>query len=86
MALLKVLRDDGLDATPHGMRAAFRTWCQEKTTVAHEVAEMALAHVQKDATVAAYARSNLIEKRITLMAQWSDFCGGGQGKIVRLVG
>jgi integrase len=86
MTLVKVLRDDGLDATPHGMRAAFRTWCQEKSNVAHEVAEMALAHVQKDATVAAYARSNLIEKRITLMAQWSDFCGGGQGKIVRLVG
>jgi integrase len=86
MALLKVLRDDGLDATPHGMRAAFRTWCQEKTTVAHEVAEMALAHVQKDATVAAYARSSLVEKRITLMAQWADYCGGGKGKVVRLVG
>jgi hypothetical protein len=47
---------------------------------------MALAHAQKDAVVAAYARSSLIEKRITLMAQWADYCGGGNGKVVRLVG
>jgi integrase len=86
MTLLKILRDDGLDATPHGMRAAFRTWCQEQTSAPHEVAEMALAHSQKDAVVAAYARSSLIEKRITLMTQWADFCGGGKGKVVRLVG
>ena len=86
MTLLKVLRDDGLDATPHGMRAAFRTWCQEQTSAPHEVAEMALAHSQKDAVVAAYARTSLIEKRITLMTQWADFCGGGKGKVVRLVG
>lgn len=82
----KVLKDDGQTATPHGMRSSFRVWIQEQTSVPHEVAEMALAHVQQDATVAAYARSNLLEKRTVLMAQWADFCGGGTGKVVRLLG
>jgi integrase len=86
MTLLKVLRDDGLGATPHGMRATFRTWVQEQTSAPHEVGEKALAHTQKDATVSAYARSNLLEKRIALMSQWADFCDGGKGKVVRLVG
>jgi integrase len=86
MTLVKILRDDGQTATPHGMRSTFRVWCQEQTSVPHEVAEMALAHVQKDATVAAYARSNLLEKRTVLMAQWADFCGLGSGKVIRLVG
>ena len=34
---------------------------------------MALAHVEKDKTVAAYARSDLFERRRKLMEAWANF-------------
>ena len=37
------------------------------------VAELALAHVEKDKTVAAYARSDLFERRRKFMAEWADY-------------
>lgn len=36
-----------------------------------------MAHVNSDATRAAYARSELIEKRRKLMADWERFCREG---------
>jgi hypothetical protein len=35
---------------------------------------MALAHVNKDKTEAAYARSDLLERRAALMAEWAEHC------------
>ena len=35
---------------------------------------MALAHVVGDATVRAYARSDLFDKRRQLMQAWAEFC------------
>jgi hypothetical protein len=40
-----------------------------------EVAEAALNHKLKDRTVAAYQRSDLLEKRRRLMEAWAGFCG-----------
>ena len=40
------------------------------------VAELALAHLEKDKTVAAYARSGLFERRRKLMAVWADYLVG----------
>jgi hypothetical protein len=37
------------------------------------VIETALAHVEGNKSVAAYARSDLFEKRRRLMADWADF-------------
>ena len=48
MTLLAVLRRLNADAVPHGMRATFRTWAAERTAVAREVVEAALAHQIKD--------------------------------------
>lgn len=42
-----------------------------------EVVELALAHVNSDATRAAYARSELIDKRRHLMDDWARFCRHG---------
>jgi len=50
-----------------GFRSTFRIWAQECTHVADEVAELALAHVGTDATRAAYARGELLDKRRKLM-------------------
>jgi hypothetical protein len=39
------------------------------------VSELALAHVATDATRAAYARDELLPKRVQLMRDWAKFCG-----------
>jgi hypothetical protein len=38
--------------------------------------EAALAHIRGDATVQAYARSDLFDKRRTLMDAWATYCAG----------
>ena len=53
-------------ASPHGMRAAFRSWCRA-TKVRDDVAERALAHAREDATQAAYDREELLEARREVM-------------------
>ncbi len=60
-------------AVPNSFRSSFRVWASERTSVAGVVAELALAHVEKDKTVAAYVRSDLFERRRKLMAEWEDY-------------
>ena len=72
----KLLRENGIDAVPHGFRSSFRDWASEKTNVPHAVAEMALAHHVGSAVERSYARSDLFEKRRGLMDQWAEFVGG----------
>ena len=56
----------------HGFRATFRVWAME-AEASFEVCEAALAHVQSDQTVSAYARSDLFERRRVLMQRWADY-------------
>jgi integrase len=52
-SVLMLLRRMGHgDITTHGFRSTFRAWATERTTVAREVAEMALAHAIPDAVEA----------------------------------
>ena len=76
--LVKALEEIGLaDRTVvHGFRTSFKTWAMERTDIPHEVCEMALAHTVGDAVVQAYSRTDLLEKRVRLMAQWSGFVTG----------
>ena len=76
MALLKVMRDMGQEAVPHGFRSSFRDWVSEETDYPGDIAEAALAHTIKDKTEAAYRRGKLLEKRHKLMAEWADYCEG----------
>ena len=41
-----------------------------------ELAERALAHVVRDSTERAYARSDMLDRRRELMADWADYIGG----------
>ena len=66
--------------TAHGFRSTFKDWARERTAYADEVSELALAHVNSDATRAAYARSELIDKRRLMMADWEQFCLHGDKK------
>ena len=69
----KLLRKVGIDAVPHGFRSSFRDWAAECTEAPRDVCELALAHVNRDRVEAAYRRSDLFERRRTLMQQWADY-------------
>ncbi|SFD86523.1 Integrase [Thiohalospira halophila DSM 15071] len=68
----------GVDATPHGFRSSLKDWARSCTTFADEVSELALAHVNSDATRSAYARDELLPQRARLMADWAHFCRHGE--------
>lgn len=61
------------EATVHGLRSSFRDWCGDTTDFPREVCEAALAHIVANQTEAAYRRSDLLEKRRSLMNQWGDY-------------
>ena len=67
MTLSKLDKELGYDAQAHGFRTYFKTWAQEKTDFPDEVSEMALAHTISNKAKAAYARSNFLAKRTSLM-------------------
>lgn len=72
MSMTAVLRRMGFDGiTVHGFRSTFRDWAGETTGFPREVIEAALAHGIKDKAEAAYARSDLFDKRRTLMEAWA---------------
>lgn len=73
MSMTAVLRRMGRDdITVHGFRSTFRDWAGETTGFAREVIEAALAHGIKDKSEAAYARSDLFDKRRNLMQAWAN--------------
>ncbi|MCY3729836.1 MAG: tyrosine-type recombinase/integrase [Rhodospirillaceae bacterium] len=71
-----VLQQLGIGAVPHGFRSSFRDWASERTDHPREVIEAALAHVVRNQTEAAYARSDLFERRRLLMDDWMDYLNG----------
>ena len=84
MTLSKLLRDLGIDAVPHGFRSSFRDWAGECTNFPREVCETALAHVNPNKVEAAYARSDLFEKRRELMEWWARFLNPAPADVVIL--
>ena len=68
-----LMRELQTDAVPHGFRSSFRDWAAECTEAPREVCELALAHVNNDRTEAASRRTDLFERRRTLMQQWADY-------------
>ena len=76
-ALAKMIRRLGIPAVPHGFRSSFRDWAAEQTDARHDVIEATLAHVVRDMTVAAYARSDLFERRRRLLDDWAAYLRTG---------
>ena len=72
-------------ATVHGFRSAFRDWSAECTHAPHAVMELSLAHAVGNAVEAAYARSDLFERRRSLMDQWAAYLDGAAGAVVPMV-
>ena len=77
---------EGRAVVPHGFRASFRMWAGETRPEGREVVEMALAHSIKDKAEAAYARSDLLEKRRPLMDAWAEQCGRLPAELIPRVG
>ena len=67
VTLSQLLKKLGIAAVPHGFRSSFRDWAAEQTNTPREVVEAALAHTVRNPTEAAYARSDLFERRRRLM-------------------
>ena len=76
MTLSKLIKELGIAAVPHGFRSSFRDWAAERTNTPREVVEAALAHTVRNPTEAAYARSDLFERRRRLMADWAAYLTG----------
>ena len=77
--LARLCRDLNLGCVPHGMRSSFRDWSAECSDAPREVCELALAHVNSDRVERAYRRSDLFERRRTLMEEWAEFLDGAEG-------
>lgn len=73
MTLSKLMKELAIPAVPHGFRSSFRDWAGEATAHPREVIELAMAHRIKDKAEAAYARSDLFEKRRMLMEDWATY-------------
>jgi integrase len=84
MTLSKLVKELGYDADIHGFRTSFRTWAQERTNFPREVAEAALAHAIRDKAEAAYARSDVFDKRRKMMDAWAAYLADDPGKVVRI--
>ena len=78
--LRRLLRELGVAAVPHGFRSTFRDWAGEETDHPREVIEAALAHVVRNRVEAAYARSDLFERRRILMDDWARYLAQGPGE------
>ena len=77
------MSDLGIAAMPHGFRSSFRDWASERTSHPREVVEAALAHAVRDQTEAAYARSDLFERR-HLMDDWTEYLAETRGQVLSL--
>ncbi|WP_171119822.1 site-specific integrase [Ruegeria sp. HKCCA5463] len=71
LMLLRRMRQDGV--TVHGFRSSFRDWAAESANAPRELAEAALAHQVGSDVERAYARSDLLERRRSLISDWNRF-------------
>ena len=74
--LSKLIRELGITAVPHGFRSSFRDWCGD-TGQPRELAEAALAHTIRNKAEAAYARTDLLDRRRAVMEAWSAYLNAG---------
>ena len=73
VAISELARQPGIGAVPHGFRSSFRDWAAECSDAPREVCELALAHMNTTRIEAAYRKTDLFERRRTLVEQWAAF-------------
>jgi integrase len=62
------------DATPHGWRKTFKTWATE-TGIRDDVSEACLAHIDANASRAAYNKADLLKMQRAALEAWAGFIG-----------
>ena len=72
----KLLRDNQVGTTPHGLRSSFRDWAAECTDVPREISEFAFSHVMGSEAELAYRRTDYFERRRKLMEDWAQYLSG----------
>ena len=77
------LRRHRIPVVPHSVRSSFRDWAAEETDHPREEIEAALAHVVRNQTEAAYARSDLFESRHRRMDDWAAYLDGYRARTTR---
>ena len=75
MAMLSMVkrRFKSFDTTVHGFRSTFRDWAAETGDYDSHMVEFALAHRLDSRTEGAYFRSDLRDKRKSMMQDWADY-------------
>lgn len=63
-------------AVPHGLRATFKNWAVESTKYDNAMSEIALAHHVGNQVERAYRRTDMFEKRRSMMDDWAAFLRG----------
>jgi len=74
--LMRGMRERGelnVDAVPHGFRSTFRDWAAEQTRYPDEIRKAASGHAVSDAVKASYERTDLLDRRRSLMNEWANF-------------
>jgi len=71
-------------AVPHGLRSTFRQWAAERG-YDRDMAEIALAHHVGSEVERAYQRSDMLERRRAMMADWATFLRGQAGANANVV-
>ncbi len=82
--LMRGMKERGeltVEAVPHGFRSTFRDWAAEQTNYPDEIRKAASGHSVGDAVKEAYQRSDLLEKRRSLMNEWSEFIDRSAGML-----
>ncbi len=74
----------GRIATAHGFRSSFRDWASEHG-YPRDLAERALVHTIRNATEAAYHRTDLLDQRRTMMEDWERFVLGMRQRVQKPV-
>ena len=82
--LSKLLRENDIPGVPHGFRSSFRDWSAERTNTPHHVMEQALAHTIPNHAERAYARSDLFDKRRSLMDSWARYLSDQKASVSRI--
>lgn len=80
-SLLELVKVADPTATVHGFRSSFRSWAADNG-VDRDLAEAALAHTVKGVE-GAYQRSDLYDRRRTLMQEWADYVTRERDALVR---
>ena len=76
VVMTQALRNAGVAAPGRRFRSSFKGWARQHD-VDELLSEFSLAHVEGPATVAAYARDDLLEKRRPFVQAWADCCISG---------